>query len=81
MLGGLWARPQQHAILGSYLATQTRAVQRSGSPGSLRTGTRRPAAQDDIKSPPPLPARTSPPLGGLRQGSLGAAGKCSPRPA
>lgn len=68
--------------LSSYLGTQIRAVQSSGNPGSLRTGTRRPAAQDDIKSPPPpFLARTSSPLGGLRQGGLVAAGKCSPHPA
>lgn len=60
--------PRQRADLSSSLGTRPSAALRCGSPGSVRTGTRRPAAQDDIKSPPP--ARPAPPrgLGGVEGG-------------
>lgn len=53
--------PRRRADLSSSLGTRPTAALRRGSPGSVRTGTRRPAAQDDIKSPPP--ARPAPPRG------------------
>lgn len=61
--------PRQRVDLSSSLGTRPSAALRRGNPGSVRTGTRRPAAQDDIKSPPP--ARPAPPrgLGGWREGS------------
>lgn len=61
--------PRQRVDLSSSLGTRPSAALRRGNPGSVRTGTRRPAAQDDIKSPPP--ARPAPlrGLGGWREGS------------
>lgn len=44
--------PGQRADLSS--SRGTRPAQHHRSPGSVRTGTRRPAAHDDIKSPPPV---------------------------
>lgn len=69
-LGGLQAGP---AARGSLRKPWVRpgTARRRGSPGFMRPGTRRPAAQDDIKSPPPA-ARTSPRAGPGRGGRVGA---------
>ena len=61
--------PGQSADLSS--SPGTRPARHRESPGSVRTGTRRPASHDDIKSPPPvgphIPAGLGGGGGGLRQ--------------
>lgn len=67
--------PGQRADLSSSLGMRPRAARRGGSPGSVRTGTRRPAAQDDIKSPPP--SSPAPPRGLAARRGVGGVGAAS----
>ena len=71
--------PGQRADLSS--SRGTRPAQHHRSPGSVRTGTRRPAAHDDIKSPPQFGPHIPAGLGaGGGGGGGGGAASGSSRP-